>query len=203
MQFSRRRLRVTTSSNAATSTTLSPSAVMLTACRDEDEDSEVMLHTRICKVSWRRCLPCRQPKLLNGRRRGWASARTSAGGTNARSAGARASASTSAREANARSAGGRASARTSGPARPKLGKMGFTWESHRNLVEAAGHKWCNLLRDSWACFGAKYADVLKETPEFNRSFALSELPTGTNILVHGHSHCCPGGNHAHLSKHGC
>jgi len=74
------------------------------------------------------------------------------------------------------------------PVRPKLGKMGFTWESHRNLVETAGHKWCNLLRDSWACFGAKYADVLKETPEFNRSFALSELPTGTNILVHGHSH---------------
>ena len=35
---------MTTSSNAATSTTLSPSAVMLTACRDEDEDSEVMLH---------------------------------------------------------------------------------------------------------------------------------------------------------------
>jgi hypothetical protein len=65
---------------------------------------------------------------------------------------------------------------------------GFTWKSNRNLVESAGHVWCNFLRDNWACHGKQYAQVLKQTPVFNRSFALSQLPSGTNILVHGHSH---------------
>ena len=75
------------------------------------------------------------------------------------------------------------------PVRPGLK---FTWESHRNQVETAGHHWCNLMRDKWSCFGPKYAEVLKRTPAFDRSFALSQLPNGTNVLVHGHSHVAVG-----------
>ena len=75
------------------------------------------------------------------------------------------------------------------PVRPGLK---FTWESHRNQVETAGHHWCNLMRDKWSCFGPKYAEVLKRTPAFDRSFALSQLPNGTNVLVHGHSHVALG-----------
>ena len=40
--------------------------------------------------------------------------------------------------------------------------------------------------------GPKYAEVLKRTPAFDRSFALSQLPNGTNVLVHGHSHVALG-----------
>ena len=75
------------------------------------------------------------------------------------------------------------------PFRPSLTRLtNATWESHRNLVETAGHRWCNLMKDIWSCFGPKYAQVLKQTPAFNRSFALSQLPHGTNMLVHGNSH---------------
>lgn len=72
--------------------------------------------------------------------------------------------------------------------RPIRHGAGFTQHSNRNLVESAGHVWCNLVRDNWACHGKKHAQVLNQTPAFNHSSALSQLPSGTNILVHGHSH---------------
>jgi hypothetical protein len=64
----------------------------------------------------------------------------------------------------------------------------MSWTQHQDLVEGAGHQWCNLIRDKWACKGQRYRKVLGKTENFNKTFGLDQVPNGTNIFVHGHSH---------------
>lgn len=61
------------------------------------------------------------------------------------------------------------------------------WSFVSNEVEEAGHSWCSLYRDNWACVGDRYKEVLQQTPLYNQSFALDAFPSHSNIYVDGNS----------------
>jgi len=73
------------------------------------------------------------------------------------------------------------------PLRP-IRNSDFTWAQVNALLTAAGHSWCSLSRDNWACVGERYYTVLKQTPTYNPQLRLGAFPRGTRIFIEGNSH---------------
>ena len=61
------------------------------------------------------------------------------------------------------------------------------WSAVDEIVELAGHSPCATLRDLYGCAGAEYLRVLKETPLWNSSYDIMQLPRGTQIFAIGNS----------------
>ncbi|CAE7718110.1 unnamed protein product [Symbiodinium sp. CCMP2592] len=61
------------------------------------------------------------------------------------------------------------------------------WSAVDEIVELAGHLPCATLRDLYGCAGAEYLRVLKETPLWNSSYDIMQLPRGTRIFAVGNS----------------
>jgi len=67
-------------------------------------------------------------------------------------------------------------------------KTWMNWTQHQKDVTAAGHPWCTLLRDNWACWGERYITRLKGVPPLRPETMMASLPRGTRIFADGNSH---------------
>ena len=71
---------------------------------------------------------------------------------------------------------------------PNVGGANLTWPVVERTVARSGHPMCALIRDNWACQGARYGAVLQSTPLFNQSLALGAFPRGARIIAQGNSY---------------
>ena len=64
-----------------------------------------------------------------------------------------------------------------------------SWAENRDFVVSAGHTWCPLGRDNWACMGGAYKRALKKTqPWAGEGLALDRLRPGTRLFIEGNSY---------------
>jgi len=73
------------------------------------------------------------------------------------------------------------------PSHPIRPTFNFTWEDSYEAVKQAGHHWCGLSKDNWACYGSHYTDQLTQTPHFNQSLGIFRLKKNSIIFVEGNS----------------
>lgn len=72
---------------------------------------------------------------------------------------------------------------------PVRKSLNFSMEDNQNLVTKTGHNWCGLVRDTWACIGEEYEQVLRDTEPFNNSaHNLKNVKPGTRIYADGNSY---------------
>jgi hypothetical protein len=62
------------------------------------------------------------------------------------------------------------------------------WVSNKALVEGAGHQWCAIARDNWACKGEQFVSVLKATAPYDDKLGLAAFPENTFIYAEGNSY---------------
>ena len=66
--------------------------------------------------------------------------------------------------------------------------LNTTWADQKNLVNRAGHKWCGIVRDNWACMGDGYENTLRNTALYDDSLGLDAFPENTVIFAEGNSY---------------
>lgn len=73
--------------------------------------------------------------------------------------------------------------------KPIRNGLKIAWAETDRIITEAGHKVCALIRDNWACSGAHYSAVLRETSPWRQEadYDLLKLPEGSNLLVVGNS----------------
>lgn len=64
-----------------------------------------------------------------------------------------------------------------------------SWKEMYDSVTLAGHEFCAIIRDNWACSGKIYTERLRQTPLYQLDkYSLNNMKPHMKILMEGNSH---------------